>query len=93
MRITVHALVDGNDGRASQNVTIGVIERAADTAPGSGPGLLLGESRDVSKNLQSVVLQKQAALLAIAVGMPVAQHPPHRSVRAQLRHTAPTLGV
>ena len=30
-------------------------------------------------------------MLAIAVGMPVTRHPPHRSVRAQLRHTAPTL--
>jgi len=32
-------------------------------------------------------------LLAIAVGMPVTRHPPHRSVRAQLRHTAPTSGI
>ncbi len=31
--------------------------------------------------------------VAIAVGMPVARHPPHRSVRARFRHTAPTLGV
>lgn len=30
-------------------------------------------------------------LSAIAVGMPVTGHPPHRSVRAQLGHTAPTL--
>ena len=30
---------------------------------------------------------------AIAVGMPVTRHPPHRSVRAQLRHTAPTSGI
>ena len=28
----------------------------------------------------------------IAVGMPVARHPPHRSVREELSHTAPTLG-
>ena len=32
-------------------------------------------------------------VLAIAVGMPVTRHPPHRSVRAQLRHTAPTSGI
>ena len=32
-------------------------------------------------------------MLAIAVGMPVTRHPPHRSVRAQLRHTAPTSGI
>jgi hypothetical protein len=28
----------------------------------------------------------------VAVGMPVAQHPPHRSVREELPHTAPALG-
>ncbi|MBK6850947.1 MAG: transposase [Burkholderiales bacterium] len=32
-------------------------------------------------------------LLSIAVGMPVTRHPPHRSVLAQLRHTAPTSGI
>jgi hypothetical protein len=32
-------------------------------------------------------------LLVIAVGMPVTGHPPHRSVRAQFGHTAPTSGV
>jgi hypothetical protein len=31
--------------------------------------------------------------LPIAVGMPVARHPPHRSVREELPHTAPTLGT
>ena len=29
----------------------------------------------------------------IAVGMPIAGHPPHRSGRAQFEHPAPTLGV
>jgi hypothetical protein len=29
----------------------------------------------------------------IAVGTLIAERPPHRSVRAQLRHTAPTSGV
>ena len=31
------------------------------------------------------------AFCMVAVGMPVARHPPHRSVRAELPHTAPTL--
>jgi hypothetical protein len=31
-------------------------------------------------------------LIVIAVGMPVTGHPPHRSERARLRHSAPTLG-
>ncbi len=29
---------------------------------------------------------------SIAVGMPVTRHPPHRSVREELPHTAPTSG-
>ena len=29
----------------------------------------------------------------IAVGMPLSEHPPHRSQRAQFTHWAPTLGV
>jgi hypothetical protein len=40
--------------------------------------------------------QRQTAAaftLVIAVGMPVTGHPPHRSVRAQFGHTAPTSGV
>ena len=32
------------------------------------------------------------AILSVAVGMAVACHPPHRSVRAELPHTAPALG-
>ena len=30
---------------------------------------------------------------SIAVGMPLTEHPPHRSRRAQFTHRAPTLGV
>jgi transposase-like protein len=30
--------------------------------------------------------------LRVAVGTLIAERPPHRTVRAQLRHTAPTLG-
>jgi len=29
----------------------------------------------------------------VAVGMPVTRHPPHRSVREELPHTAPTSGT
>lgn len=32
-------------------------------------------------------------VLQVAVGMPIAQHPPHRPVLAQLAHTVPTLDV
>ena len=34
-----------------------------------------------------------AVRLVIAVGTAVASRPPHRSVRARLRHTAPTAGA
>jgi hypothetical protein len=30
--------------------------------------------------------------ILIAVGTPITEHPPHRSVRARFGHTAPTLG-
>ena len=30
--------------------------------------------------------------MSVAVGMAVTYHPPHRSVRAELPHTAPALG-
>jgi hypothetical protein len=29
----------------------------------------------------------------VAIGTPIAERPPHRTGRAQLRHTAPTSGV
>jgi len=35
---------------------------------------------------------KQAAAGCVAVGMPVARHPPHRSLRADLPHRAPASG-
>ena len=38
-------------------------------------------------------LPKVAETDEFAVGMRIAAHPPHRSERAQLRHSAPTLGV
>jgi len=31
--------------------------------------------------------------LSIAVGTPITERPPHRTVRAEFPHTAPTLGV
>ena len=41
------------------------------------------------KNIQARTQQG----LGIAVGMPIAEHPPHRSGHAQFTHPAPTLGV
>ena len=36
--------------------------------------------------------RKQILEVLFAVGTPITQRPPHRSVRAELPHTAPTLG-
>jgi hypothetical protein len=38
-------------------------------------------------------LRRQRRAGLIAVGMPIAGHPPHGSGRAQFEHPAPTLGV
>ncbi len=38
------------------------------------------------------MLNQELTKSSVAVGMSVARHPPHRSVRARLAHTAPTLG-
>jgi hypothetical protein len=40
-----------------------------------------------------IVSSSTAPTVAVAVGMPIAQHPPHRPVLAQLAHTVPTLDV
>jgi hypothetical protein len=36
---------------------------------------------------------EERGVAAIAVGTLIAERPPHKTVRARLRHTAPTLGV
>ena len=38
-------------------------------------------------------LMRQKVTDLVAVGMAVTCHPPHRSVRAELPHTAPALGA
>jgi transposase len=50
--------------------------------------------RDFSNRRQADACPDLApvAEVPIAVGMPITGHPPHRSVRAQFGHTAPTLG-
>ena len=40
-----------------------------------------------------MVASSTAPTLAVAVGMPIARHPPHRPVLALLAHTVPTLDV
>jgi hypothetical protein len=45
------------------------------------------------KALADCLLFVSALKAGIAVGTLIAERPPHRSVRARLRHTAPTLGA
>jgi hypothetical protein len=55
---------------------------------------------DRCRHLSAIVNQQRRSALAevlaetdeFAVGMRIAAHPPHRSERAQFRHSAPTLG-
>lgn len=61
MRITVTAQVEGADGKAARSVTVAVIERCANFAPSSGLGLFLGESHELLRKLQAVVLQEETA--------------------------------
>jgi hypothetical protein len=53
------------------------------------PGLRLPEMKLPSKSNQLA----RARIRRIAVGTLITERPPHRSVRAQFGHTAPTLGV
>jgi hypothetical protein len=52
------------------------------------------DGKENTKEAREVIGSKRTrnATGAIAVGMPVARHPPHRSVREGLLHTAPTSG-
>src|SRR5215469_15405054 len=75
-------------------------------APRAGEGA--GATQRPPENLRLILKERTAAFpnpdssgyvmgnvscgSRIAVGMPIAGHPPHRSGRAQFEHPAPTLG-
>lgn len=59
MRITIQAQVEDPHGHAPRSVTIGVIDRAADSAPASGLGLFLGEAHEILRKVQAVMLQEE----------------------------------
>ena len=65
---------------------------------GGGLGNSIGEVSAIRLMSRERLQAGPAGLAAglryiIAVGMPVTRHPPHRSVRADFPHTAPTSGV
>ena len=50
-----------------------------------------GERADEGGGGEAALHSGLASALGFAVGMPIADHPPHRSVLAELPHTAPPL--
>jgi len=60
MRIVLEAKIERADG-TRQTVEIFALDRAPDSTPSCGIGLLLSESRELVGNLQGVVLREQAA--------------------------------
>ena len=61
MRITIQALIESVKGGEPLTETIGVVERDADGAPASGPGLFLRETHALLRQLQAIVLREQVA--------------------------------
>ena len=69
------------------------------------PSTLMGQVIDSGQPILVDLLSNQAGTpqgdgvrdgvtgMGIAVGTPITERPPHRSVHAQLTHSAPTLGV
>ena len=62
MRFIVEVRIEGADLNAPSPVTVGVIERSADTSPVAGLGLLLHEAKDLMQQLQTIVVAEQAVL-------------------------------
>jgi len=63
MRITIHARVESVAGAAAREVEIGTIDRADDSDPASGLGLLLREAHALLAALQRVMLDEQIGRL------------------------------
>jgi hypothetical protein len=58
MRITIHARVEGVAGAAAREVESGAIDRADDSDPASGLGLLLREAHVLLAALQDVIMHR-----------------------------------
>src|SRR5450830_298614 len=54
--------------------------------------LLFGPLCQLGADVLRTVIAADCLWSSVAVGMAVTCHPPHRSVRAELPHTAPALG-
>ncbi|MEP6593344.1 MAG: hypothetical protein ABJC51_06615, partial [Acidobacteriota bacterium] len=61
MRFVVEVRIEDDDYARTSPVTVGVIDRGADLTPASGLGLLLQETKDLLRELQTIVVAEQAA--------------------------------
>ncbi len=59
MRISIRAHIETDDSQSVEPIIVGVIERAGDGDPASGLGLFLRESRELLRQIQAVVLDRQ----------------------------------
>ena len=77
-----------HDGIYRSDVSSHLVNLVRSTAFRSGPGQAIG--RAGRKHALPIVAMSSGRLFlnGVAVGMPVTQHPPHRSVLAELPHTA-----
>jgi hypothetical protein len=66
MRIVVEVRIEDAGRAGPERVTIGVIERDADSAPSSGLGLFLQETKDLLQKLQAIVVEEQTARFVAA---------------------------
>lgn len=77
MRISIRAHIETDDDRSVEPVTVGVIERSGEGDPASGLGLFLREGRELLKQIQAVVLDRQVddfvrlAARCLACGKPL----------------------
>ena len=67
MRFVVEVRIENDDHARTPPVTVGVIERGVNLTPASGLGLLLQETKDLLRELQTVVVAEQAARFVSAV--------------------------
>ena len=67
MRFVVEVRFENDDHARTPPVTVGVIERGVNLTPASGLGLLLQETKDLLRELQTVVVAEQAARFVSAV--------------------------
>ncbi len=80
-----------HDGIYRSDVSSLLVNLGRSTAFRSGPGQAIGRAGCHTPCPSSAMSSGQLFLNGFAVGMTIADHPPRRSVQAELPHTAPPL--